>query len=56
MCNKMHASFKLMVEWGVGGFKCKWRMLIKDLDFTKDKYNHMFKVVVLLINYLHMCC
>jgi hypothetical protein len=23
MCNKMHASFKLMVGWSVGGFKCK---------------------------------
>ncbi len=55
MCNKMHESFKLMVEWGIGGFKCKWRMLIKHFDFAKDKYNHMFKVVALFINILHMC-
>ncbi len=31
----------------------KWRRLMKRFDLTKLKYNHLFKVVVILANFLH---
>jgi hypothetical protein len=30
--NKMHASFKVQVEWGIGGLKKKQRCLVKKFD------------------------
>jgi hypothetical protein len=51
----MHARFKMWVEWGIKGLKCKWRRLMKRFDFTKPKYNTLFKVVALLTNILHKC-
>jgi len=44
------------VEWGIGNLKSKWRMLMKFLFSTKDKYNHLFRVVALLITFLHKLC
>jgi hypothetical protein len=32
--NKMHAWFKVQVEWGIGGVKRKWRCLKKKFDST----------------------
>ncbi len=28
---------------------------MKYIGFTKDKYNHLFKMTTLLINFFHMC-
>jgi hypothetical protein len=28
---------------------------MKYFGFTKDKYNHLFKIITLLINFFHMC-
>jgi hypothetical protein len=28
---------------------------MKSFDSTKDKYSHLFKVVVILTNFLHKC-
>jgi hypothetical protein len=33
--NKNNASFKVRVEWGIGGLKSKWRRLMKIFDSTK---------------------
>jgi hypothetical protein len=30
--NKNNASFKVRVEWGIGGLKSKWRRLMKIFD------------------------
>jgi hypothetical protein len=52
--NKMHACFKVQVEWGIGGLKKKWRRHMKKFDSTKPKYAHLFWVVALLTNVIHM--
>jgi hypothetical protein len=52
--NKMHACYKFKVEWGIGGFKHKWGRFMKWYDSTKSKYNYLFRVVVLLTNFLHI--
>jgi hypothetical protein len=54
--NKMHASFKVQMEWGIGGLKKKWRCLMKRFDSTKPKYAHLFQDVAHLNNFLHMRC
>ncbi len=51
--NKMHANFKVQVEWGMGGLKRKWRCLIKRFDSTKPKYAHLFQIAIVLTNFLH---
>ncbi len=53
--NKMHASFNIKVEWGIVGFKCKQKKLMKHFDSTKEKYSYLFKVVALMISFLHKC-
>jgi hypothetical protein len=40
--NKIHASFRVQVEWGMGELKRKWRHLMKKFDSTKPKYSHFF--------------
>ncbi len=52
--NKMHASCKVRVEWGIGGLKCKWMKLMKIFNSKKGKYTHFFLASIILINYLHM--
>jgi hypothetical protein len=51
--NKMHASFKVQMEWGIGGLKIKWRCLMNRFDWTKPKYAHLFETTTLLTNFLH---
>ena len=51
--NKMPTSFRIRVEWGIGGLKCKLKRLLKRFDSTKSKYIPLFKVVCYLTNYLH---
>jgi len=53
--NKMDASFRVKVEWGIRRLKCNWKRVMKYFGFTKDKYNHLFKMTTLLINFFHMC-
>jgi hypothetical protein len=33
--NKNNASFKVRVEWGIGGLKSRWKRLMKRFDSTK---------------------
>jgi hypothetical protein len=51
--NKIHVGFKVLVEWGICGFKRKWKPLMKRFDSTKPKFSHLFQVDILIINYLH---
>jgi hypothetical protein len=32
--NKMHARFKMQVEWRIGGVNRKWRYVMKRFDST----------------------
>lgn len=41
------------MEWAIGGLKCKWKRLMNCFDFTKEKYNNLFRVTTLLTNFLH---
>jgi hypothetical protein len=50
----MHASFRVQMEWGIGGLKRKWRRFMKRFDSTKPKYAHLFQVATLLTNFLDM--
>jgi hypothetical protein len=54
--NKMHVSFKVLVEWGIGGLKRKWKCFMKKFDSIRPKYAHLFWVVALLTNVLHKRC
>lgn len=51
--NKMHAGYRVKVEWGIGGLKRKFRRLMKRFDATKPKYNHLFRVAAILTNFIH---
>jgi len=44
--NKMHVSYKVWVEWGIRGLKCKWTKLMKRFESTKLKYNHFSKLLL----------
>jgi len=33
--NKMHAGYRVAVEWGIGGLKRKWKRMLKTFDCTK---------------------
>lgn len=50
---KMHAGYKVWVEWGTNELKRKWGQLMKMFNSTKAMCIMLFKVVVILINFLH---
>jgi hypothetical protein len=52
---KNNATYKVCVEWGIGGLKWKWKKLMNYFDFTKESYNHFFQIVTIIINFLHIC-
>jgi hypothetical protein len=54
--NKMHASFQVQVEWGIGGLKRKSKHIMKRFASPKQKYSHMFSVIAFLINFFHKRC
>ncbi len=51
--NKMNASFRVQVEWGIGELKRKWKHLMKRFDSTKPKYAYLFWATIFLTNFLH---
>ncbi len=51
--NRMHFGYKVRMEWGMGGSKRKWRVLMKRFDSTKLKYTHLFKAATIFTNVLH---
>lgn len=52
--NKMHEGYKVWVEWGIWRFQAQMEKPIKRFDSTKPKYNHLFKAIVIFINFIHM--
>jgi hypothetical protein len=42
--NKMHASFRVQLEWGIGGLKRKWRCLMKKLIQPNQNMQICFKL------------
>ncbi len=51
--DKMHVGYKIRVEWGIGGLKHTWKVLMKKIDSTKGKYNHFFPITTIVINFMH---
>jgi DDE superfamily endonuclease len=51
--NMMHAGRRIKVEWGIGGFKCKFRRFQKPFDNTKPRFNHFFRAAAILTSFLH---
>lgn len=51
--NKMHAGYRVKVEWGIGGLQMKWRRLQKCFDLVKPKFSITFTTAALLTNFLH---
>jgi hypothetical protein len=47
--HKMHVGYEVQMEWGIGGLKRKWKRFMKHFNFTKPKYNHLFKTTTILI-------
>jgi hypothetical protein len=52
---KMHEGYKVRVEWGIWRFQMQMEKLMKRFNSTKPKYNHLFKAIVIFINFLHRC-
>lgn len=50
--NKMHAGYRIKVEWGIGGLKRKWRRLMKGYDMRRYKFKELFQAAALLTNFL----
>lgn len=44
--NKMQASFRVRVEWGIGGLKKKIISFKKIFDLTRPTYSQLFRVGV----------
>jgi hypothetical protein len=51
--NKMHAGYRIQVEWGIGGLKQKWRRLMKRFDNHMQRFCHFFEAAAKLTNFLH---
>jgi hypothetical protein len=54
--DKMHVGYKIRMEWGIGGLKHMWKVLMKKFDSIKGKYNHFFLVIIIIINFVHRNC
>lgn len=50
---KMHAYFRMQMEWGISGLKRKWRCLMKRFNSTTSKYMHFFQTIILFTNFPH---
>jgi DDE superfamily endonuclease len=51
--NRMHAGYRVRVEWGIGGLKRKWKRFMKRFDSTKPKFPHLFQAGCIMTNVLH---
>ena len=51
--NKMHAAYRIQVEWGIGGLKQKWRRLMKRFDNRRPRFGLFFEAATELTNFLH---
>ncbi|KAL2608567.1 hypothetical protein R1flu_027140 [Riccia fluitans] len=50
--NKLHASRRIWVEWGIGGLKVKFKHFLKTFDNRKSRFNHMFRTGCILTNFI----
>jgi hypothetical protein len=50
--NKMHAGYRVRVEWGIGGLKRKWKRFMKRFDSTKPRFPHLFQADCIMTNFL----
>jgi hypothetical protein len=51
--NKMHAGYRIQVEWGIGGLKRKFKRMMKGFDASKDKFPLMFRAAAIMTNFIH---
>jgi hypothetical protein len=51
--NKMHAGYRIQVEWGIGGMKRKFKRMMKGFDASKEKFPIMFRAAAILTNFIH---
>ena len=51
--NKMHAGYRIQVEWGIGGLKCKFKRMMKGFDASRDKFPLMFQAAAIFTNFHH---
>ena len=54
--NKMHAGYRIQVEWAIKGLKQKWRRLMKRFDNRQSSLGHFFEAAAKLTNFLNCCC
>jgi hypothetical protein len=53
--NKMREGYKVQVKWGIWRFQAQMEKLMKIFNSTKPKYNHLFRAIVIIINFPHRC-
>ena len=51
--NKIHAVYRIQVQWGIGGLKQKWRRLMKRFDNRRPQFGLFFEAAAKLTNFLH---
>lgn len=51
--NRMHAGYRVAVEWGIGGLKQKWRRMMKRFDITRPKFATVFRAAAIMTNFIH---
>ena len=51
--NKMHAGYRIQVEWGIGGLKQKWRRLMKRFDNQCPRFSLFLEAATKLTNFLY---
>ena len=51
--NKMHAGYRIQVEWGIGGMKRKFKRMMKGFDASREMFPIMFRGAAILINFIH---
>ena len=51
--NKMHARYRIQVEWSIGGLKQKWRRLMKTFNNRRPRFGIFLEAAAKLNNFLH---
>ena len=48
----MHAGYRVRVEWGIGGLKRKWTLMMQTFEASRDKFPHLFRSAAILTNFI----
>ena len=51
--NKVHAGYRVQVEWGIGGLKKRWKIMSKRYDLSRDKFCCVFHACCVMTNFIH---